>query len=210
MNYFDISPLIDSTLAVFPGDTPFHQQFSKHYSKADNYALSSITTTVHIGAHTDAPHHYHPNGTTIDKRSLDFYYGKAQVIRVKAKPAPYRLTPSDIENIAITAPRILFHTGSFPDPYQWRDDFTALSPELIDFLATQQVKLIGIDTPSVDPASDPALLSHHAIFKHDMAILEGIVLETVPAGCYHLVALPLRIKDADASPVRAILIAEKS
>ena len=82
----------------------------------------------------------------------------------------------------------------------------ALSPELIDFLAEKQVVLVGVDTPSVDLADDKNLISHQAILKHDMAVLEGVVLDEVKPGLYDLIALPLKIMNADASPVRAILL----
>lgn len=65
--------------------------------------------------------------------------------------------------------------------------------------------LIGIDTPSVDLLDDRALLSHGRFLAHDMAILENLVLADVPAGCYDLIALPLRLAGFDASPVRAVL-----
>jgi arylformamidase len=68
------------------------------------------------------------------------------------------------------------------------------------------VKLVGIDTPSIDLAEDKVLESHQAVFSHDMAILEGIVLGHVSEGIYQLIALPLKIEGADATPVRAILL----
>ena len=64
---------------------------------------------------------------------------------------------------------------------------------------------MGLDTPSVDPFSSRDLPSHQAFLRHDMAILEGLVLDDVPEGLYELVALPLRLAGFDASPVRAIL-----
>jgi arylformamidase len=92
----------------------------------------------------------------------------------------------------------------FLKPYH----FNSLSPEVVEFLHSKGVKLVGIDTPSVDPAADENLLSHNSIYKCDMAILEGIVLNNVQPGDYSLIAIPLKIKDADASPVRAILLQE--
>ena len=82
----------------------------------------------------------------------------------------------------------------------------SLSAELINHLANQGVRLVGIDTPSIDLADDQFLESHQTIAKHNMAILEGLVLSHVTEGYYQLVALPLKIKNSDASPVRAILI----
>jgi arylformamidase len=114
--------------------------------------------------------------------------------------------PSDI-SVPITAPRVLFYTGSFPDPNQWNSDFAALSPELIAWLHDDcGVHLVGIDTPSIDPQSSKGLESHHAVAARDMAVLEGLVLGEVSAGTYTLVAFPLRLEGADASPVRAVLL----
>lgn len=204
LDYFDISPEIDEETAVFPGDRPFRRIESLTFAKGHHLGLSRIETTVHIGAHADAPSHYHPKGAAIDSRRLDYYYGPCQVVTVKA-PRGRRLTPDDIRR-PIKAERVLFRTGSFPRPNRWNDDFNSLSPDLVDSLADRGVLLIGIDTPSIDPWDSKALESHHAVFERDMAVLEGLVLDKVSEGVYTLIALPLRLKGADASPVRAVLL----
>ncbi len=201
----DISPVISPEIAVYPGDTPFREDFMLDMKKGDNLTLSSITTSVHVGAHTDAPNHYAVSGDSIEMRRLEIYLGTAQVVKVTCERNS-RIRVRDIENVKIEAPRILFKTLSFPDPNCWTDDFVSLSPELIEYLAAKNVILVGIDTPSVDPAHDKVLESHTAIFKNDMAILEGIVLDDVDEGLYQLIALPLKIAGADATPVRAILV----
>jgi arylformamidase len=116
-----------------------------------------------------------------------------------------RIKIDDIKHIKINAPRVLFKTQSFPDPYKWNEDFNSLSADLVNYLHSQKVILVGIDTPSIDPATDQTLESHLAVHKNDMAILEGIVLDHVQQGIYELIALPLKIEGADATPVRAIL-----
>ena len=105
------------------------------------------------------------------------------------------------------APRLLLATDTYPDPDEFNQDFAALSSELVDHLAERGVRLVGIDTPSVDLFSDRALEAHQALARHDMANLEGLVLAGVEPGLYTLVALPLPLAGADASPVRAVLIA---
>ena len=201
---YDISPLISPKTAVFPGDTPFQQEFLFKFAAGNNLDLSTIKTTVHIGAHTDAPSHYHSAGETIEMRDLKLYLGAAQVIEVIC-PRGARIRKEHLTQ-NITAPRVLFKTGSFPDPDTWNDDFNSLSAELVEYLAAQKVVLVGIDTPSVDPATDEKLESHNAIFKHNMAVLEGIVLTGVEPGLYDLICLPLKISGSDASPVRAVLL----
>lgn len=201
---YDISPTISPTLAVFPGDTPFENSFLMSFEKGDHLSLSKIQGTVHLGAHADAPSHYHTKGETIENRGLKLYLGKTQVITV---PTVYghRIKPNDF-NALIQAPRVLFKTNSFPDPDHWNSDFMALSIELIQFLKKAGTLLVGIDTPSVDLSQDKVLEVHNEIFKSDFAILEGLVLAAVPDGIYDLIALPLKLKGAEASPVRAILL----
>lgn len=201
----DISPVLSDQTAVFPGDRAFEREVSMDFKKGDSLLLSSIRATLHLGAHADAPNHYHAGGAGIEERDLRRYLGKAQVIRAKAG-ANGRLGLDAIEGKTIEATRVLFATGSYPDPDKWNGDFAALSPELIDELAKGGVRLVGIDTPSVDPSEDKELPSHQALYRNDMAVLEGLVLDEVEEGTYLLIALPLRIKGADASPVRAVLV----
>lgn len=204
MALIDISPPIDGTIAVWPGDTPFAQTFNAEMSAGANLTLSDIRTTLHVGAHTDAASHYVPDGEDIASRSLDYYIGPCTVVRVEV-PRGERILPRHIEGKRITAPRVLFRTGTFPDPRNWNDDFASLSPELVEALHERGVILVGIDTPSVDPFESKPLEAHHALANHKIANLEGLVLEGVDEGDYELIALPLRIVGGDASPVRAVL-----
>lgn len=205
MEMIDITPVINSRMAVFPGDTPFTQEFLMDTKKGDHLSLSWIKSTVHLGAHTDAPNHYSARGDSIEKRPLSYYLGPAQVIEIPCRRGA-RIAIKDLGERKIQTPRILFKTKSFPNPYSWNSDFMSLSADLVEHLALLGVKLVGIDTPSIDLSEDTVLESHHAVEKHDLAILEGIVLDRVPEGIYQLVALPLAIEGADATPVRAILL----
>ncbi|MCB9780985.1 MAG: cyclase family protein [Alphaproteobacteria bacterium] len=203
MSLIDISPPLTPDIAVWPGDVPFSQAYALRIADGANLDLSSVTTTVHVGAHADGPSHYAADGAGIGERPLDRYYGPCQVIAVDVARGA-RILPADVA-VPIAAPRVLFRTGTFPDPNRFDRDFAALSPALVDWLADRGVVLVGIDTPSVDPFDSKALESHQAIHRRDLAILEGVVLGHVDPGRYTLIALPLRIPGADASPVRAAL-----
>ena len=202
----DISPVLSSATAVWPGDVRFSRAVALDMAKGDNLTLSAITTTLHIGAHADAPSHYARNGSAIGARDLELYYGPCDVVHVDVARSE-RILPRHLAGARLTSPRVLLRTGTFPDPNAFNTDFASLSPELVDDLAARGVRLIGIDTPSVDPFADKALLAHNAIHSHDMAILETIVLDAVEPGAYTLIALPLRLAEGDASPVRAVLVA---
>jgi arylformamidase len=205
MKIYDISPVLSENVAVFPGDQAFERKISLDVNQGDPLTLSAITSTLHIGAHTDAPSHYAAQSEDISQRSLHYYFGKVQVIAVSKKPKT-RIRATDLSSIKILAPRILFKTLSFENPNLWNPDFISCSADLIEALAKQGVKLVGIDTPSIDLSDCKILESHKAVAKNNMAILEGVLLTDVPEGIYTLIALPLKIKDADASPVRAILV----
>ena len=201
----DISPLVSTRTAVFPGDTPFSREVLLSIAGGAHLDLSTVRTTVHVGAHADAPSHYKGGGASIEMRELWRYYGPCQVVSVPDTRGR-RVMPSDI-TVPITAPRILLYTGSFPDPDAWNPDFAALSPELVAWLHDDcGVHLVGIDTPSIDPPSSKALESHQAVAARDMAVLEGLILSEVTPGRYTLVAFPLKLEGADASPVRAVLL----
>ena len=203
----DISPEVSEHIGVWPGDVPYTRSETCRLEDGDSVGLSSIRTTLHLGAHTDAPNHYRRGGNGISEQSLERYYGSCQVISVRL-PRGERIYPKHFD-ANICAPRVLFHTGSFPNPDEFNQDFNSLSPELVRFLHERGVHLVGIDTPSVDPVESKVLEAHNAIADLDMAILEGVVLEHVRPGVYTLISFPLRLRDADASPVRAVLISEE-
>jgi arylformamidase len=200
----DISPVIDSTIQVWPGDTPFVQTVNLDMNAGANLTLSDIRTTVHVGAHADAPSHYTAGGEDIASRRLELYIGRCVVVHVDVGHGE-RVFPGHLLRKTISAPRVLLRTGTFPDPRAWNNDFAALSPELVHQLYQHGVILIGIDTPSVDPFDSKRLEAHHAFADHDMGLLEGLVLDSVAEGEYELIAPPLRLRGADASPVRAVL-----
>ena len=132
------------------------------------------------------------------------YSGPCQVVEVR-KARGELIQPADFADVMIRAKRALFKTGSFPDPNHFNEDFVAFSGESIDELASRGVVLVGIDTPSIDAFHTKALPAHHATTRAGMAILEGIVLDAVEPGLYELIAIPLKLEGADASPVRALL-----
>lgn len=200
----DITPTLSPQTAVWPGDTPLSREVLADIDAGSHLDLSTLRTTVHIGAHADGPRHYRRGAPDIASRNPARYLGPCQVVEVDVARGA-RIHPTHV-SVEILAPRILFKTGTFPNPNAWNEDFAALSPQLIRWLHGSGVHLVGLDTPSIDPMDSKALQSHQAVADLDMAILEGLVLGEVPAGVYTLVALPLPLDGFDASPVRAILI----
>lgn len=205
MKILDISQLLDNN-AEWPGDTPYER--SETLSINDGYScnLSSIRSSLHNGTHADAHIHYHNEGISIDQHDLEAYMGKCQVIHVMSS-CKRLIEVSDIQQ-PIKAKRILFRTKDRTNPEVWDQDFKAISPELIQFLSDHGVVLIGTDAASVDLFESKTLESHQKLLETNIYNLENLVLDHIDEGVYQLVALPLKIKGGDASPLRAVLIKE--
>jgi arylformamidase len=157
----------------------------------------------HVGAHADAPLHYGRDAAAIGRLALDPFLGRCRVIH-----AIDRGTLIEAEHLSHAAvdlpPRVLVRTCAHA-PTRWSSQFSAFAPQTIAWLAGHGVRLVGIDSPSVDPADSKTLDSHQQLLRHEMRVLENLVLDDVAAGDYELIALPLKLQHADASPVRAVL-----
>ena len=200
---FDITPRLTKNLAVWPGDTALSREVLCDLSGGDNITLSTLHATVHLGAHADGP-------KSLRQRRAGNRRARSRVLRRILSGGSSEHCPGDADHAGDVARRDhraarFIRTGTFSNPENWNGDFAALEVELVDFLHERGVMTVGIDTPSVDLFESKDLPAHKAILRHDMSILEGLVLKDVPEGIYELIALPLRLVGFDASPVRAIL-----
>ena len=201
--FYDITPTVSAELAVYPGDPQLSRELVTDLAKGDSATTSVFSASAHIGAHADAPSHIMPDGKAIDVCPLETYLGPCQVIRVNMEKAT--CVRPEMITTPISAPRVLLCTNTWPNPRVFNTDYAGIDVKLADFLQEKGVKLLGVDTPSVDPYNSENLSAHKALVKRDIAILEGLTLTEVPEGIYELIALPLKLKDFDASPIRAIL-----
>lgn len=201
---WDISPPISTASPVFPGDAAYRQRWTWTLTDTCPVNVSEIAMSPHIGAHADAPLHYQNGAPAIGTLDLGPYLGPCRVIH--ALDCGPLIMPEHLAHAAgELPPRVLVRTASHAALDWWTDDFSAYAPQSIEWLAERGVTLIGLDTPSIDPASSKTLDSHQAILRHDMRVLENLLLDDVPPGDYELIALPLALIQADASPVRAVL-----
>jgi arylformamidase len=200
---YDISPTIRPEIPVWPGDTPFEARLAWSIAAGASVNVAAVSTTLHLGAHADAPFHTEPRGEGVGDLPLERYLGPCRVVKVPAAPL---IEPRHVEGIDLASPRrLLFRSDSVRDRRSFPARFTALSPELAALLGERGVLLVGMDTPSVDPFESKDLAAHHALARGGVAILESLLLDGVPEGTYELIALPLKLAGLDASPVRAVL-----
>jgi arylformamidase len=200
---WDISPLISEQLPVWPGDVPFSAETTWQMGADCPVQVARIMMSTHTGAHCDAPSHYDADGMSIDQVALDAYIGRCRVIDcIGAAPVSPRHVAHALQDVPA---RVLLRTYRKAPVERWDAAFAAVEPATIELLAQHGVRLVGIDTPSLDPQHSKTMDAHQAVRACRMAILEGVVLDAVAAGDYELIALPLRLAGMDASPVRAVL-----
>ena len=201
---WDISPPIHPAAPVFPGDTPYSQEWVASIGPGCPVNVSAIHMSPHVGAHADAPLHYDAQGAAIGAVDLDAFLGPCRVIHaIGCGPL---IEWQHIEHATNTSlpERVLVRTYQNA-PTSWDPDLAAYAPETVQKLADLGVKLIRIDTASIDPATSKTLDSHMVFRQRGLRVLENLVLDAVAEGDYELIALPLKLTQADASPVRAIL-----
>jgi arylformamidase len=205
MMIYDITRTVSPTTHVWPGDTSFGAVHMMRRSEGSSVNLMTLTMSAHTGTHADAYYHYEDDGAHPLTMPLDAYIGAARVATV-AKQAG-ALSPQDFAHVHMEgAQRLLIHSwvSDLPDD-QWPQEFPYLSVELIEWLSSLGVRLIGLDSPSVDAFDSKELPCHHALRRLSMVNLETLQLRGVTDGDYELIALPLKLDLACGSPVRAIL-----
>jgi len=194
MKIYDISRRLDEETPVWPGDVAFSWRELEGPDDAP-YGSTCFTMSAHCGTHIDAPSHVFTDGKAIGEAVLSTYIGPARVV---ALPGHGEVGADELPRMALGVTRVLFRSGGR----------ASLSPLAALRLAERGALLVGTDAASIDPEDSEDLPAHRALLGSGVALLEDLDLEVVPEGTYQLVALPLRFTELDASPVRAILIAD--
>ena len=212
---WDISPPVNASTPVFPGDTAYAQQWVARIEPGCPVNVSAITLSPHVGAHADAPLHYDPSGAAIGAVNLDAFLGPCRVIHaidcgplVRPEHIAHALDnpPSGgAWSLNALPPRVLVRVYQHQPQDRFDNALPAFAPDTVEQLADRGVLLIGIDSASIDPAESKTLESHQVIRQRGLRVLENLLLDDVPEGDYELIALPLKLTTADASPVRAVL-----
>lgn len=202
---WDISPPVHAGAPVFPGDAPYTQAWAARIGPGCPVNVSTLQLSPHTGAHADAPLHYADDGQAAGALALEPYLGPCRVIHAIGCGA--LIEPAHLAHAvdASLPPRVLVRTYARAPVDRWDPALPAYAPATVEWLAERGVRLIGIDSASIDPADSKTLDSHQVIRRRDLRVLENLVLDDVPEGDYELIALPLKLTTACASPVRAVL-----
>ena len=210
MKPIDLTLTISESIPTFPG-SPKPQFISWSSIKDDGYNLELLFLSSHTGTHLDAPYHFVKNGLKIHQIPLGRLVGKAILIKLK-KTNNIPITKSDIttfekkNGIIPNNSSVFFYTG-------WqknlkKDNYFTENPGLgvsaAEYLSSKKINLVGIDSPSIDLGKDQSFSVHHILSKNNILIVENLTnLNKIPKE-FNFTILPLKLKDATGSPVRAI------
>ncbi|HSG82116.1 MAG TPA: cyclase family protein [Gemmatimonadota bacterium] len=200
----DITRPLSTTTAAWPGDAPLKLDWTLRLAAGDNVSVSRISLSPHVGTHADAPAHYDADGASTGAFSLASFLGPARVIDVRGHEA---VTIQLLEmRGAIGATRLLVRSLESVRPEKFDSDFPPLAPEAAEALVAEGLVLYGTDAPSVDPVDSAAMAAHRVLGNAAIPILENLDLSAVQPGDYDLLALPVKLIEAEATPVRAVLL----
>jgi arylformamidase len=200
----DISIAVGEGTPEWPGDTPYSCRWTWEIARGDSVNVSEIRSSPHVGTHADAPLHVRDDWPVSHELPLEPFLGRAFVLSVEPSLPliePAQLAPllsGPVERLLLRSGRTIA-SGSFPDSWP------ALSDAALHLLLEHGLRLLGVDSPSVDTRTSTTLDIHKALFAGGAYNIENLDLRGIDDGEYELIALPLRILSADAAPVRALL-----
>lgn len=204
MRFYDISMTIEPTMTVYKNKDSKRPRFlqSASFDQQGVYE-TDLHLNLHTGTHVDFPLHTIPGGSTSSQERLEDFYGSCKVLDLTHLVD--HISREDLEKYAIEkGDFILFKTrNSFVEPFDY--DFVYLDKSGAEYLRDKEVRGVGIDTLGIErnQANHP---THDLLLGNGILILEGLRLALVEPNEYTLTAFPIKIKDVEASLVRAILI----
>ena len=201
----DVSLLIHEDMLFWPNDPKFQREWTARIAEGKNANLSKLILGSHTGTHIDAPYHFLDNGKTLEKIDISRFYGFAKVFEIKNST---KILLQDIESLPIEEGDIvLFKTKNslLLRENVFHEDYVGLSLEAAKYLVGKKIKTVGIDYLSIGPRGDEGREVHRTLLREEIGIIEGLDLLEVGEGKYFMMALPLKVKGGEGSPVRAIL-----
>lgn len=211
MTIYDISLTLSPDLPTWPGDPALELELSESMDKGAHVNVTKISTSVHVGTHVDAPHHFLNDHRTVEQLPLEVLTGPCYVTQLP--DGIDAITAEVLERTEITSEmkRVLFGTRN---SHLWargksafQTDFVAITEDGAEWLVSRGVRLVGVDYLSVAPYGDSEP-THKVLLGAGVVVVEGLNLASVMRGFYDLYCLPLKIAGCDGAPARAILIQE--
>lgn len=197
MKVYDITRDLSEEVILYPGDV--RPQF--HEIDTGQYRVTEMVIGSHTGTHIDAPSHYLKEGETVDQIPFATLIGPARVL--DCTDASEFVDPHHLAGRLPESGALLLKTW-FSGRQEFEAGYPAISIETADLIIDTGITCIGTDAPSIEEFEGDGSV-HRMLLENGIVVLELLDLSDVPGGTYTMIALPLRLKGADGSPVRAIL-----
>ncbi|MBN1159065.1 MAG: cyclase family protein [Bacteroidales bacterium] len=205
----DLSHTLENDMPVYPGsDTPKIEQITS--VATHGYAEIRLNMLTHTGTHIDFPAHLIEKGFTVDSAPSGRFYGAGFVIDCRMGKSGKIIRRSFLyqyERKLREADFVLFCTGwsQLWNTPKYNEYFPMLDEEAARYLTTLDLKGVGFDTPSADPVGSKDLTVHHILLGNNIFLIENLTnLGLLVDKSFHFACFPLKIKNGDGSPVRAV------
>ena len=204
----DVTLTFSAALPLWPGDPEPRVERIRAIAAGDPCNVTRLEGSVHVGTHVDAPLHFIDHAGNVAGLDLDVLIGPARLVHL---PGADAITAEMLDGLALPAgtTRLLLRTRNFElwnEPvHDFRPDFVALTPEAARWVVDRGIRLIGIDSLSVERLSEPGHATHQILLQAEVVIVEGLDLGGVAPGRYRLLCLPMKIGGADGAPARVVL-----
>jgi arylformamidase len=199
MKLIDLSVSITEDLPVYPGDPHVLIKSGRELQK-DGFEDHYLSIGTHAGTHIDAPQHMIENGKGLDQFPLETFTGRGICIKIENK----QFNLEKVKTINIQPGDIVFFYTSISDIFnkpEYFQNYPALPEEVASYLTEKKVKIIGVDTCSVD---HDEFIAHKLFLKNDILIIENLTnLAELVNKQFTVYAFPLKLK-LDGSPVRVV------
>jgi len=226
----DLSYALNDKLVSWPGDARAFEAKANASVEKNGYFTRSFWMLEHYGTHMDAPAHFPPGTTTLDKIPAEKFFGPAVILDVRSeadRDPDYQLSVKQIEDWEAKRGKIpagaivLLRTGwasRWPDVTRYRNQdangkmhFPGFSVDAAKLLLERKVSGLGCDTLSIDPGNSPDFPVHRLVLGAGVYQLENLAdLTGLPAAGAFLIAAPIKLEGGSGGPVRVFaLLAEE-
>ena len=206
MRIVDLSHFIADNMPAYPG-TASAGIVNYRTVPADGYAEKQLHLHTHTGTHVDSPAHLISAGITLDLLPPEKFMGKALLLNCSGlKVIDLQFLKSYQDRIS-KCEFVILATGwsEYWGHEKYFRDFPLLTPEAAQLLSAFNLKGVGVDSSSVDAVDSEAFPIHKILLSKNILIIENLTdLNRLKTDEFTFYCFPLKIKQADGSPVRAV------
>ena len=212
--------IIDLTLTLEQGmptyPAPWHPVVE--LTQLGRFSIEGRQTTkivlgTHTGTHIDAPAHFLPDSKTVTDIKLDQLMGEVSLVDFSGLGKNELITLEMVKKLKVSERMIFYFDWSKNwDTQAYYREWPYFTKDAAEHLVQNGLRVMGLDTPSPDASK---MIDNEDCPVHKILLGQGVVLleyltnltEAIedPEG-WGVIALPMKIRDADGAPARICLV----